>query len=376
MFSEDFGPFEGRIWLNCAHQGPMPRAAVQAAHQAIRWKQSPVHLDDESFGRIPLRLKKTLGKLVDVPSNEIVLTNSTSYGLHLLANGFPWKSGDEILLKKGDFPANILPWIALKKRGVVIRFIQPQTSFLQISDIERHVTPDTRLLCLSWVDSFSGHAVDWKAVGELCRIKGIIFVLNGSQALGARPINLKKSSVDAFTCCGFKWLCGPYGTGFCWLEPELLDSLEYNQAYWLAMQGRRNFNRMKEYEIRKDLGASVYDVFCTANFLNFMPWTAAVEYLLKQGTERIRAYDDLLVSRLIEGLDPEKFKLISPGQENSRSTLVVLTHRTQEKNKKIYRSLKQNGVDIAKREGNLRVSPHLYNTTDEIEYLLSLLHSV
>ncbi len=132
---------------------------------------------------------------------------------------------------------------------------------------------------------------------------------------------------------------------------------------------------MQEYTLRDDLGAAAYDVFCTANFLNFMPWAAAVEYLLAQGLEQIEMYDDMLVSRLINGLDLEKYELISPQQGATRSTLVILTHRKPERNREIFAMLKREGIEIALREGNLRVSPHLYNTGDNIDNLLSILHS-
>jgi len=347
---------------------------VEAASEALAWKTAPHRLTDGLFSSTPKRVKRALGQLIGAPPEEIILGNSTSYGLHLLANGIPWKQSDEVLLVAGDFPANILPWLALRKRGVVIRFIEPRGAVPQASEVEGQITSGTRLFCTSWVNSFSGHAIDIHALGEVCRAKGVVFVLNGSQALGARSLDVSTSPIDAVTSCGFKWLCGPYGTGFCWVRAELLESLEYNQAYWLTMQQGRGLNQMREYTLRDDLGAAAYDVFCTANFLNFMPWAAAVEYLLAHGIEQIEAYDDMLVSRLINGLDLKKYELISPQQGSACSTLVILTHREPERNIEVFNTLKHGGIDISLREGNLRVSPHLYNTVDEIDHLLSILH--
>ena len=373
-YHQDFGPFGGRIWLNCAHQGPLPRTAVEAASEALEWKISPGRLNDDAFSEIPQKLKRALGRLITVPPEEIILGNSTSYGIHLLANGIPWKPGDEVLLVNGDFPANILPWRALEKRGVVVRFLHPRGAVPDAGDITDSLTPATRLFCTSWVNSFNGYAVDIQAIGRVCRENGTLLIVNGSQALGARTLNLSSTPVDAFTSCGFKWLCGPYGTGFCWIRPDVLDTLEYNQAYWLTMQQGRSLDRMREVTIRDDLGASAYDVFCTANFLNFMPWIKTVEYLLERGMERIEEYDHRLVSHLINGLDPERYELISPRQGVARSTLVLMTHREPEKNRNIFETLKREGFDISLREGNLRISPNLYNLAGEIDDLLSQLH--
>jgi selenocysteine lyase/cysteine desulfurase len=337
-YSNDFGPFENKIWLNCSHQGAIPRVAVQEANEAISWKVAPFKLTTERFSGIPLRLKQALGKLISASPDEIILANSASYGLHLWANGIPLKEGDEVLLVKGDFPSDILPWLALRKKGVTVRLIEPRNFVIHVDDLAQNITRSTKVLCTTWVHSFSGFAVDLDVLGDLCRSKNIFFLLNVSQALGTRPLNVSSAPVDAITGVGFKWLCGPYGTGFCWIRPELLKSLQYNQAYWLAMQTSDDLAKDQgEPEVKPDLGARTYDIFGTANFFNFKPWTASIEYLLQQGIENIAEYNSGLVSRLIEGLDSKKYDLISPTEGPSRSTLVVITHKKPERNAEIHK---------------------------------------
>ena len=372
-YTHDFGPFEGRIWLNCAHQGPLPRVAVEAAQEALTWKIAPHHLDDELFTSIPHTMKERLGRLVGTPANDIILGNSTSYGLHLLANGLPWRAGDEMLLVDGDYPADVFPWLALQKQGVRIRFIQPHDAVVTAEELESNLTAATRVFCTTWVNSFSGYAVDLPALGSVCRMHEVLFVVNGSQAVGTRPIDLSTTPVDALTSCGFKWLCGPYGTGFCWIRPDICEALDYNQAYWLTMQEGRDLNHMRDYTLRNDLGARQYDVFCPANFLNVKPWIAAVDYLLQQGIERIATYNERLVTRLIEGLDPDQYTLLSPREGSARSTLVLVSHRQAERNSAISEALLHAGIDLSLREGQLRFSPHLYNTEDEIDRALEVL---
>src|ERR1700730_15627362 len=192
---EDFGPFDGRIWLNCAHQGPLPRVAVEAAQEALFWKIAPHRITDDAFNAVPQRLKKALGRLINAPAEDIILGNSTSYGLHLLANGFPWRAGDEVLVVQGDFPANVLTWLGLKKRGVVVHLIQPRDAALQADELQEHFTERTRLFCMSWVNSFTGHAVDIRSLGELCRASNVLFVLNGSQAIGTRVLDVTTTQV-------------------------------------------------------------------------------------------------------------------------------------------------------------------------------------
>jgi cysteine desulfurase / selenocysteine lyase len=375
-YSKDFGPFENKIWLNCAHQGPLPKAAVAQAEEAIAWKIAPYQMTTERFSQVPLNLKRALGKLIEAPPEDIILGNSASYGLHLLANGIRWKTGDEILLVEGDFPSDILPWMGLRNKGVNIRFLKPRQYVIQPDELLGNITPSTRLLCTTLVHSFSGFVADTQALGEICRANGILLILNVSQALGARGFKVAEASADAIAGVGFKWLCGPYGTGFCWINPPLRESLQYNQSYWLAMQTADDLAKEQGIPALRDgLGARRYDVFGTANFFNFKPLAASVEYLLAQGIENIEAHDQRLVTRLIQALDPKKYDLLSPRDGAMRSTLVFISHKEPARNSEIYEKLRNENVYVAFRAGKLRFSPHLYNTEAEIDQALSVLNS-
>jgi selenocysteine lyase/cysteine desulfurase len=182
--------------------------------------------------------------------------------------------------------------------------------------------------------------------------------------------------VDALVGVGFKWLCGPYGTGFLWMRPELLRSLRYNQAYWLSRMTADDLGK-EGVEIPPPSGsptARTYDVFGTANFFNFKPWAAAVEYLLNQGIDRIAAYDQRLVQKLLDGVARSKLEIRSPEDEPHRSTLVFLSHRDRSQNRLLWLRLREEGIDVAYRQGELRLSPHLYNTSRDIERVLAVLN--
>ena len=377
-FYHDFGPFGDRIWINCAHQGALPRVAVEEACEAIAWKVTPYELTTNRFSDTPVRLKQALARLIRASTDEIVLGNSASYGLHLLANGILWHRGDEVLLVHGDFPSDILPWLALEKQGVRIRYIKPKNHLPEPEELEANITSATKLFCTTWVHSFSGQTADIKMMGEVCKAHDITFVVNASQALGARPIDVSDIHIDAVISVGFKWLCGPYGTGFCWMKPDLLRSLDYNQAYWLTTYTADDLGR-EEGEVRLPEGppsAGTYDVFGTANFFNFKPWAASVEYLLEQGIERIAEYDQQLVSHLVDGLDAKKYTLMSTREGAGRSTLVFVSHKDPQCNAEIYATLKTKGIEIAFRRGLLRLSPHLYNTKEDIDRALTVLNAV
>lgn len=131
---------------------------------------------------------------------------------------------------------------------------------------------------------------------------------------------------------------------------------------------------MREYRLRDDLGASKYDVYCTANFLNFMPWTAALEYLLSHGVQNIEAYDSELISYFNERLDKDRYRFISPQDGPQRSTLIIITYMKPDLNPQIIQTLQLEGIDVSLREGNIRISPHVYNTSEDLDRTLSILN--
>ncbi|MCG8423851.1 MAG: aminotransferase class V-fold PLP-dependent enzyme [Proteobacteria bacterium] len=374
-YRHHFGSFADRVWLNAAHQGPLPLVAAEAARDAVAWKVSPWELTGERFAGVPARLKRALGRLIGTPAGEIILTNGASYGIHLLANGIPLSAGDDVLLMGGDFPSNLLPWLSLRERGVTVRIERPADMVFDTAELAELIKPTTRVLCMSWVHSFSGYAADIEAIGALCRDRGVWFLVNATQALGTRPLEVNTAPVDAVVCSGWKWLCGPYATGFAWIRGELLAQLHYNQAYWLSMQTAADLGSgPPEPRLPTDLGARRYDIFGTANFFNFTAWTAAVELILEIGVDAVGSHDAELVDQLIAGLAGTEFIVTSPTDSRRRSTIVFVSHREPASNGTIVEALALSGVYPAYRNHRIRFAPHFYNNCGDIDRALAVLH--
>jgi selenocysteine lyase/cysteine desulfurase len=374
-FRDAFGDFDGRAWINCSHQGALPLAAAEAGREAIEWKLSPRRMTPERFQGIPSTLRKLLGQLIDVPAEEIILSNGASRGLFLLANGLPLEAGDEVLLMAGDFPSDLMPFLALRDQGITVTPVQPARHMLTPAEVEAALTPATRVLCLTWVHSLSGRVADLEAIGTLCRERDVVFIANVTQGLGARALSVRNTPVDAIVCAGWKWLCGPYGTGFSWMKPELRNSLTINQAYWLAQYTTADLGR-------EDLVLTPpesthprrYDVFATANHFNFAPWIESIKLLVESGIDAVEAHDQALVTRLLDGLDRDRWQVESSETPGERSTLVFISHRDPARNAEFHQTLTEDGIDISFRRGRLRFSPHLYNTPAEIDRALESLN--
>ena len=368
-----FGPFNGGVWLNCAHQGPLPHPARDAALDAVAAKTAPATMTDEAFTDVPARLRGALARLIGANEDDVLLANSTSYTLNVVAQGLSWRAGDEVVCVDGDFPATVLPWRTLEDKGVRVSLIGDGDARIDADTVAAAIGPRTRVVCLSWVFSFFGHAVDIASIARACRERDVWCVINASQAVGARPLNVTSLEIDALACCGFKWLCGPYATGFGWLRSELRAQLDYPQPHWLRAQSARGLNRVLDYTLSDNVTATAFDVFCNANFFNYAPLAAAVKMLGDIGIERIAAHDQQLIDELIESLDRSKYELLSPASGEQRSTLVYLSHQDPAANERIAEGLRQRRISIAQREGRLRVAPHLHNSSNDITRLTEAL---
>lgn len=371
---KDFANFGNNIWLNAASEGPLPLCAAKALEEAIKWKSLPYDLTDARFVAAQVELKESIGRLINANPKEVILANSASYGIHLLANGINWKKGDEIFLMQNDFPTNIVPWLALEKKGVIVQQVKSQGKVLSSVELKKHITPKTKLFCISHVHTFTGYILEVEEFAKICKANNIIFVLNISQSVGSMPIDLTKLPIDAVVTAGYKWLCGPYGTGLAWMKPELRKSLILNQAYWTSYCTDEELQGEGQLKYKEVPTARKYDIFGTANFFNFVPFRAAIDYWRGVGLENVETYNQKLVEQFVSGLDTKKYQLISPLKGPERSSIIVISHKDKNRNKEIFQSLKEKHIYPAFWKGNIRFAPHAYNTAEEIKKLLITLN--
>jgi len=370
---KDFALKPGHTWLNVASEGPLPRCAADALLQAIAWKSAPHLLTIPKFQQVPLQLKETIARLIHAERDDVILGNSATYGLHLLSHGLGFKAGDEVILLQNDFPTDILPWLSLSQKGVLVHQLKAKDHILTSQELEAAVNHRTKLVCLPLVHSFSGFKLDIEAIGRLCRLRGIMLVVNLSQAAGAFDIDLTRFQADAVVCAGYKWLLGPYGTGFCWIRKEIRQQLNYAQNYWISLMDEDSLNNEGPISLKDDHTARRYDVFGTANFFNYVPWISSIEYLLSIGLERVHEHNQGLVDQFVEGLDQNNFDLISPKPKDERTNIIVFSHQDASKNAGVYDLLRSKGFYLALWKNKLRVSPHIYNTPQDIGRLLDVL---
>lgn len=373
-YRREFADFEGVAYLNVANQGPLPLIAARAAQAAIEAKKLPYKITDNLYFDVPDRIRKNLAQLIGAEADEIAITSGASAGLSIVAAGIEWQPGDEVLVGRGEFPAHVAAWLPYMKAGKLrVRTIAQRDRFITAEDYEREIGPQTKLVSASLVRFDDGALLDAKRVAKACHAAKALLLIDASQCAGAIPLSMRELGADFVTSSGYKWLLGPYGTGFFWASPEWVNRFPPGPFYWQALEGARNFHFLPLDELKAAPGARRWDSAETGNFINLSAWDASLELLVKIGTDAIAKHDAELVGELIERFPRDRFVLASPSQSKRRGPYVCISARVSERNREICDKLREAQIMVSLREKALRISPYLYNTPADIDRLVKAL---
>jgi len=369
-YRQDFSDFSPNIYLDCAYQGPFPRATVARIQHALALKCNPAHLDAEEYFSLPERVRTLFARLIGADTHEIAITNSATQGIGIVATGLGLRAGDEVVIASPNFPSNLFTWLHLRRLGVRVRVIRPAGDHVTPEEVLEELTPRTRVLALDWVSYTGGSRIDLAAFGDLVHRHGGIFVVDGTQGVGALPLKIHALPVDAMVVAGYKWLLGPYGTGFVYLRLGLLDRLELPVVNWMSVEGSEDFDALPIEDFTLPRAARIFDVPETPNFLNLYAMEASLEFVAQAGVETVFDHCKRLNERLAEGLRAQGFRLSDAALAQYRSTILGFRADSNESTTALHRHLREQNIAVSLRHGFIRVSPYLYNTEEDINRLL------
>jgi len=367
-FRKNFKAYEKCTYLNHAAISPISELIINETNKFLNLRSMPpVDIIDEFFSRKD-EFKSLIKNLINAESEKnIAFTTNTSEGLNIIANGMDFKRGDRIILFKGEFPANLYPFLKLEKKGVIIDWVEPDKNhIISINDIEKKITKKTKLLSISFVQFLTGFKAEIKQIGKLCNENNIIFVVDGIQGLGVNHIDVKESFIDVLSTGGHKWLMWKMGTGFTYFSSKILEKIYPSTLSWLSVKDSWNFS-----DIKLDLIESAEKFeYATPNAEGIFTSYVMLKEFLNFGINQINKRILKLNNILIKGLKDLKYEIISPLKDNYKSTIISFSCNDCDK---IFNRLKQNNIHISLREGYLRVSPHFSNNEADINKLLSYL---
>jgi selenocysteine lyase/cysteine desulfurase len=325
---------------------------------------------------VPNRIRASIAKLIGGKAEEIALTSGASAGASAVAYGLTWKTGDEIVTARGEFPLQYTAWKPMEEReGVKLKIIAPRERFISADDLIAAMTPKTRLVSVSMVRYDDGSLLDAPRVAAACRKQGALLLLDVSQCCGALPMDVNQLGADFLVCAGYKWLLGPFGTGFFWVKNEHLNLLRPAPFYWMAVAGSDNFAALNFDDPKPAASAKRWDAPEWASYFNFnlAAMDTSVDFVVRMGPGLVAAHNRKLIDFMFERLPKDRCVPASPLDAAQRGPYGCFRARNREKTEELYQHLRKENVVVSLREGNIRVSPHLYNTERDIDRLISVI---
>jgi selenocysteine lyase/cysteine desulfurase len=357
--------------IHFAHAGVTPLPGRVAAAMTSYIQQAAER--SQEFAPVLQEVKlarKSCAGFIGAHADEIALLGPTSLGLSLFANGIKWEPGDEVLCYHGDYPANVYPWLELRRRGVTVRYFEPAApGEITPELVAESITSRTRLVALASCHYFTGYRIDIDAIGQLLHAEDILFSVDAIQTLGAFPLSV--AHIDFLSADAHKWLLGPMAIGIVYIKkkhfelvrPTLLGAWNVESPHYLTQDEIVFVPTAQRYEP----GA--------LNFAGIYGLRAAIELLETHGIDRVAARILELKEDLVEKLCAADFEIIGDFEGPYISGITTFRHPTISA-KKLAVALENAQITASlrfDRQGRdyIRFSPHFYNSEEEIDRALA-----
>ena len=311
--------------------------------------------------------RKKFAQLINADMDEVAFIKNTSEGISIVANGFDWQSGDNVVIPDIEFPANVYPWWNLKQRGVETRMVKSIEGRVLFDDLAKKVDDRTRILSISSVECNSGFRSDLNRIGAFCREKGVLFFVDAIQSLGVLPMDVKKDYIDFLSADGHKWMLSVEGLGGFYISKEVIDRIRPVTMGWGNVVNAANFMDY-DFTLKKD--AKKFEEG-TPNTMSIHAFGAALDVLLEAGIDNIENRVMNLGDCIIAELNRRDIKIYSSTilEERSGNVSFILNKDVDP----LYSFMMENKVKLTVRDGLVRLSPHFYNNEDEILKFFDLL---
>ena len=339
------------------------------------WAQQSAELGDTvwpDWERGRNRVRELAAELIHASPDEIALVPNTSTGINFVAEGFPWRAGDNVVTLANEFPSNLYPWMNQASRGVETRRIPVENGRVDPERVIAACDARTRLISISWVGYASGWRIDVAGVVQLAHDRGIHVFLDAIQGLGVFPLDVAETGVDYLAADGHKWMLGPEGAGIFYVRREHLDHLRPLYVGWNSVVHAFDFGKS---ELNLKPTAARYEGG-SQNMAGFLGLAASLQLLQRFG---LSSSQSPLAQRILELTDYAAQQLASIGAqlisrppEPHRSGILVFDFAGHDPTELRKRCL-QAGVVLSVRGGGLRISPHAYNNEEDIDRLVEAL---
>ncbi len=373
---EEFPITASGVYLNNAGRGPIPRSHLAASCGFLQDMSECMSPGDSATLIEATRARAA--DLLNCDAADIALLSTTSQGLNLVPAGLDWRIGDEVVLYEMDHPTDIYAWLNLADRGVTVRFVKDRGGRYEADDVERLINPPTRAVCLSLVNYGHGFRAPIERISDICRRRGIWFVVDAIMGLGALRINARSLGADIISAHGYKFLLSGFGLAICYCSERTRRELRVAEVGYKAMVGAMDYaQHPPDFAAMSNRGPAFATTARrfeagTQALAMVAGMKATLELMLSIGTETIERHVMQLAGQLIEDVTVKGYKVAGSPHPHERSAIVSFTREGLETGE-LSRRLTAHGIHHHVLHQRIRLSPHFYNNSDDIAAALAVL---
>jgi selenocysteine lyase/cysteine desulfurase len=358
------------IYLNCAYLSPQLRSVSEAGHTGVAAKEQPWQIIAQDFFTNTERSRRLFAEIIDAQPDDIAIIPAVSYGIAVAASNIGFSAGDAILILEDQFPSNVYPWREVaKETGAIVKTISRPEDEDWTRALLDHIDENTAVVAVPNCHWTNGGLIDLVKVGEGCRKIGAALVVDATQSVGAFPFSVADVQPDFLVAASYKWLLGPYSLGFLYVHPRYQDGKPLEHG-WIARKNSEDFAGLVNYQDEFQPGARRFDVGERSNFALMPMVVAALQQILDWQVNEIAvtlsAMTNRIAQRAVElGLKVAPRHLRGPHLMGLRFPEGVPADLVE--------ALSKNNIYVSVRGDSIRISPHLYNTENDIDRLLETL---
>lgn len=375
-----FSLSDNHHYINCSFLSPLLKSVEEAGIRGIRSKSHPWETIPNHFFEDSNSLRSLFAKLVNAPtSDDIAIMPAVSYGLATVAKNIDPDKGNTIVIAGEQFPSNVYAWKRFcKEHDCRIKVIDPPKGFDNRGKqwngrILDAIDSDTLLVALGNVHWTDGTWFDLKTIGAKTRDHDAYFVIDGTQSVGALPIDVQDIQADALICAGYKWLMGPYSMTLGYFGPRLQDGIPLEEG-WIVRKDSEDFSGLIDYKDDYQPGAVRFDVGERSNFILVPMMIEALKQILDWGPENVQTYCQHLTANLEKGLPDHGYQI--EDSEWRAGHMFGIRLPASVSLKKLQQQLDEHNIHVSVRGSAVRISPNVYNNAQDIDALYNVLKNV
>lgn len=367
---------DGIHYLNCGYMSPLLKSVEEKGIEGMRRKRSPISIKPVDFFTEVNELRQKYARMVNCSPAQVAVMPAVSYGMNSVIKNIPYREGQHALTISEEFPScyySAQRWC--KEHGAELRVVArkeniPSKGKEWNERILEAINSNTAFVVMASVHWMNGTKFDLEAIGTRCREAGAKLIVDGSQSVGALPIDVKQYRIDALICAAYKWLMGPYSTALSFIHKEFNDGIPLEES-WMSRPNAERFDRLTDYVEGYKPGAARFDVGQSSNFISIPMLNEALRQLLEWGIPEIQEYCGILAKPLVDYFLKQNTPV---DEERYRANhLMGMQLPAGTDGEALVEELQRRKVFVSLRGSNIRISINVFNTQEDIQELIEAL---